>query len=260
MSKSRTGWTRASARTGSVEVRIRPERALAVRLLLVCWRLRAELLTVLVGVLLWHRLTAAVPYWLAVALVVVMLAAALVWGPSRRWLVAHVWCTVTRHRLRSCLVQVHAYNRDGYVPWTVWVRPTNVGERLWLLMRPGVCVRDLEDRAEHIAAACWAREARIRRSRRLAALVTVDVVRRDVLAPSRSIDSPLPGWKPADAGERRAAEPASEPAAVTSLVVEPRPAPDVVPVPVPEARVIHEPGPSSGPVYLLSGEDVSDYV
>jgi hypothetical protein len=27
------------------------------------------------------------------------------WGPFRRFVFGHGWCTVTRHRLRSCLVQ-----------------------------------------------------------------------------------------------------------------------------------------------------------
>jgi hypothetical protein len=80
----------------------------------------------------------------------------------------------------------------GYVPWCLWVRPTNVGERVWLFMRPGICVDDLEAKTPQIAASCWARDARVRAARRLVALVAVDVIRRDPLTSDRLIGSPLP--------------------------------------------------------------------
>jgi hypothetical protein len=67
-------------------------------------------------------------------------------------------------------------NHRGYVPWLLWVRPTNAGERVWLLMRSGICVDDLDTRTLQIAAACWARDARVRAWRRLFAVVLVDVV------------------------------------------------------------------------------------
>ena len=44
------------------------------------------------------------------------------------------------------MVQSRVMNHRGYVPWLLWVRPTNVGERAWLLMRPGICAEDLESR------------------------------------------------------------------------------------------------------------------
>ncbi len=45
-----------------------------------------------------------------------------------------------------CMVQSRVMNHRGYVPWLLWVRPTNVGERVWLLMRPGICAEDVESR------------------------------------------------------------------------------------------------------------------
>ena len=84
-------------------------------------------------------------------------------------------------------------NHRGYVPWLLWVRPTNVGERVWLLMRPGICVDDLDTRTSQIAAACWARDARVRAWRRLVAVVLVDVVRRDPLTSGKLVGSPLTG-------------------------------------------------------------------
>ena len=51
---------------------------------------------------------------------------------------------------------------------------------------------------QKLAVACWANEARVTRaSRRYAALIRVDVTRREPL--SATIVSPLPGYVPADA-------------------------------------------------------------
>jgi hypothetical protein len=46
---------------------------------------------------------------------------------------------------------------------------------------------------EEIAVTCWARTTRITRSPRFAHLVTVEIVRRDPLAASAVIPSPLAG-------------------------------------------------------------------
>lgn len=191
MSKSRAPFGRRADRTGSVEVFIRPERSVLVRLLAVAWQLRTELAAVVAGVWLWLWLTDRMPRWAAVTVLVAVAAGVAAWGPSRRFVAGHVWCTVTRHRLRSCMVQSRVMNHRGYVPWCLWVRPTNVGERVWLLMRPGICAQDVESRTAHIAAACWARDARVRAWRRLVAVVLVDVVRRDPLTTGRLVGSPL---------------------------------------------------------------------
>ena len=57
MSKSRSPFGRRAERTGSVEVFIRPERSLLVRLLAVVWRLRTELAALVLGVWGWLWLT-----------------------------------------------------------------------------------------------------------------------------------------------------------------------------------------------------------
>ncbi len=190
---SRSGFGRRADRTGSVEMFIRPERSLIVRVLAVLWHLRMELAVSVAAVWGWLWLTDRMPSWAAVTVVLVATGALMGWGPSRRFALGHVWCTVTRHRLRSCLVQSRVMNHRGYVPWCLWVRPTNVGERVWLLMRPGICVDDLDTRTSQIAAACWARDARVRAWRRLVAVVLVDVVRRDPLTSGKLIGSPLTG-------------------------------------------------------------------
>ena len=190
ISRSSTG--RRPNRAGSVEVFIRPELSVLVRLLAILWQLRTELTVLVTGVWCWLWLTDRMSRWLAVAVFVVTAGALFAWGPSRRFVVGHAWCTVTRHRLRSCLVQARVMNHRGYVPWTLWVRPTKVGERVWLYMRSGLCAEDLDSKTSQIAAACMARDARVRAWRRLVAVVLVDVVRRDPLTTGRVIRSPLP--------------------------------------------------------------------
>ena len=186
---------------------IRPERSLIVRVLAVLWHLRTELAVSVVGVWGWLWLTDRMPAWVAVTVVLVTVAALMGWGPSRRFALGHVWCTITRHRLRSCLVQSRVMNHRGYVPWLLWVRPTNVGERVWLLMRPGICVEDLDTRTSQIAAACWARDARVRAWRRLVAVVLVDVVRRDPLTSGKLVGSPLTGLAGGNATDCAAGDP-----------------------------------------------------
>ena len=157
MSKNRARPSRSSRtadRTGSVEVFIRPERSAVVRLVAVLWQLRTELAVTAAAVWCWLWLTRRLPVWAALTVVLASAGAVLVWSPSRRFVVGHAWCTVTRHRLRACMVQARIMNHHGYVPWLLWVRPTNVGERAWLLMRPGICVEDVETSTSEIAAAC----------------------------------------------------------------------------------------------------------
>jgi hypothetical protein len=129
-----------------------------------------------------------------------------------------------------------------------------VGERLWLWMLPGLSVLDLENRTEVIAAACWARDARIQRSRRLATLVRVDVIRRDPLGKPKPIPNPL-----VDAADR--VTPIDR-APVIPIQARPngnRPAPTAPESPT--TTTTTEPAATTeGPRLLLNGEDVSDYV
>ena len=83
-------------------------------------------------------------------------------------------------------------------------------------MRPGLSLVELEDRTEHLAAACGAREARLQRSRRWAALIRVDIVRRDPLTTPKPIRSPLLRGPVRFPGQRRPAQHAEQPAAVTA--------------------------------------------
>ena len=77
------------------------------------------------------------------------------------------------------------------LPLILWTRPTKVGERIHLLCRAGICAEDFEAHIGELRAACYARDARVTRNRRWSQLVTIDVIRRDTLAASELIKSPL---------------------------------------------------------------------
>jgi hypothetical protein len=85
MSESRTSgrspFGRRVDRTGSVEVFIRPERSVLVRLVAVLWHLRTELAASVVGVWIWLRLTDRMPVWAAITLLVVTTGGLIAWGP-----------------------------------------------------------------------------------------------------------------------------------------------------------------------------------
>jgi hypothetical protein len=155
------------------------------------WRHLLELLAVLVVVAVWRRLSGLVgPVWTALLFAVVA-GVTFGWPRSRRAVLAGLGCVISRHRLRSALLEVRATTRAGRLPLFLAVLPTPVGERVWLWCRAGVSAEDLEDEIEHLRAACWAREVRVVRDRRWSALVAVDVIRRDTLAARRVIPAPV---------------------------------------------------------------------
>src|SRR6202008_247354 len=103
--------------------------------------------------------------------------------PVRRRLSAWAWCLVVKHRLRVAfadIVRGAPRSGSGGLPLILWARPTPAGARVWLWLRPGLDLSDLEGKAGKVAVACWAGEARIvRTSERFAALVRVDLTRRN---------------------------------------------------------------------------------
>ncbi len=82
------------------------------------------------------------------------------------------------------------HTRSGRLPLVLRIHPTEVGERALIWCRAGICAEDFEAHAAEIAAACYAREARVEGSKQRAQLVTVHVVRRDTLA-ARNVITPV---------------------------------------------------------------------
>jgi hypothetical protein len=131
--------------------------------------------------------------WLALAADVVVGAVCAGVPAVRRRVLAWWWCLVVRHRLRLCFaefVRAASRVRPGCLPLLLWAKPTPAGERVWLWLRPGLDLTDLDGRLGKLAVACWAGEVRVvRASTRYAALVRVDIARRDPL--SNVVASPL---------------------------------------------------------------------
>jgi hypothetical protein len=128
------------------------------------------------------------PATLVVVALVVGVPAAL--PVTRRALVAWTWCLIVRHRLRVCFAQFIIANQSGSLPLILWARPTPVGERVWVYLRPGLSLADLEGRLDRIAVACHASTALIERaSDGNAAYLRFDIKRREVL--TAQVGSPL---------------------------------------------------------------------
>jgi hypothetical protein len=106
-------------------------------------------------------------------------------------MIRRAWCVISRHRLQRVFFETRMHTRSGRLSLILWIRPTQVGERAWVWCRAGICAEDLEAHTGEIAAACYARETRVAKSPRWAQLVTVDVVRRDTLAPRTVVPSGL---------------------------------------------------------------------
>ena len=90
------------------------------------------------------------------------------------------WCLITRHRIRVCFSEFIITNRTGCLPLIFWAIPTPVGERVWIWLRPGLALADLQNRLDLIAVACWADTAIAESaSETNSALVRLDIKRRN---------------------------------------------------------------------------------
>jgi hypothetical protein len=155
------------------------------------WRWRTELavVAVLAAALRWLD-TLITLYWAGLALgglVVIVLAV----PHSRRFIIRRFWCILGRHRLQRLCYEARLHTRSGRVPLVLWTRPTRVGERSWVWCRAGICAEDFDAHIGELRAACYARDARVLRNRRWSQLVTIDIIRRDTLAASTTVTSPL---------------------------------------------------------------------
>ena len=193
--RPRTVRLRPSARTGSFEIFSYPHHSPAARALGAIWRWRVEGLCVLTLTVVWiwtaYQIPDSWPIWTAPVILLAVIVVIAVVPVSRRFVIRRVWCVFSRHRVRKCFVQSRVMTHEGLLPLFMWTRPTPVGDRLWLWLRPGLSGRDIEAVSDRIAAACWASTARVRVSAKRAAIVSVEVIRRDPLASSGQLHSPL---------------------------------------------------------------------
>ena len=185
------------------------------------WHWRYEL-GLIAGVLLGTvgiGITLGLGWLIAVAAATMaILAAALIWPPSRQRIVARAWCVITPHRVRTGCAHAWIQTRDGRLPVVLYTVPAHFGERVWLWCRAGITARDLEAARDVLRSACWASDVRVVVNDRRSHIVVLEVIRRT------SPESPpggSAGWPYLDRGETGNAEP-EEPALYYGLGL-PRP-------------------------------------
>jgi hypothetical protein len=147
-----------------------------------------------------------------------ILAAALIWPPSRQRIIARAWCVITPHRVRTGCAHAWIQTRDGRLPVVLYTVPAHFGERVWLWCRAGITARDLEAARNVLRSACWASDVRVVVNDRRSHIVVLEVIRRS------SPESPASGsggWPYLDRGETGSAE-SEEPALYYGLGL-PRP-------------------------------------
>lgn len=159
------------------------------------WRIELTLLATLLAAFFWLASLITL-IWAAITLAG-LLAVVLAVPHSRRFIIRRAWCVISRHRLQRVFYETRMHTRAGRLPLILWIRPTKVGERAWILCRAGVCADDFDAYKAEIGSACYAREARVIRHARHSNIVTLDIVRHDPLTASVIIPSRIPHPTPA---------------------------------------------------------------
>ncbi|MFF0368687.1 hypothetical protein [Micromonospora sp. NPDC005087] len=154
------------------------------------WWWSLEVFLVVLLLTCWVQLANHTPTVVTLLVVALVVGVPAVIRPVRRQVKAWGWCLVVRHRLRVCFAQFIIANQSGSLPLILWARPTPVGERVWVYLRPGLSAKDLEGRLDKIAVTCHASTVLIERaSENNAAYLRFDIKRREVL--TAHVGSPL---------------------------------------------------------------------
>ncbi|MFI6332222.1 hypothetical protein ACIBBG_28420 [Micromonospora chersina] len=224
------------------------------------WWWSLETLLAVVLLTAWVQLanhTPTVVTLLVVALVVGVPAAT---PTVRRRVIAWAWCLIVRHRLRVCFAQFIIANQSGSLPLILWAKPTPVGERVWVYLRPGLSAKDLETRLDKIAVTCHASTVLIERaSENNAAYLRFDIKRREVL--NAQVNSPL-----VDAIDRNAPVSASPLTVPTALDLPDVDAPTITlptqgkPAKKPPATTANGSKPAASSASSLPDDDTSDWI
>lgn len=149
-------------------------------LLAVAWR--GEVSATVVVLLVRGELASVFGSDAATIAVLVLIAGLLIWSPSRRWIVARLWCGIARRRVLGCLAETRTETSSGDLPWVLRSRPTAVGERLTLWCRVGQSAEQIGQRIDALRSAAWCREVRVSRDPARGHIVYIEVIRRDTLA------------------------------------------------------------------------------
>jgi hypothetical protein len=225
----------------------------------VIWWWSIEIITVLVLVAGWVELAQHTTLPARIGAVALLFGVPALIPPVRRTIIAAAWCVITRHRLRTCFAEFIITNRTGSLPLLLWTRPTPAGVRIWVWLRPGLALDDIQERLDLIAVACWATSATAEAaSTTNAAHIRLDIKRRDALTPT--VTSPLLGLVTATPGTDTTRDPLPVP---TDLDLPDVKAADVTPAKAarkePKAPA-PAPAFTPAPITTPAGEDVEDYI
>jgi hypothetical protein len=106
-----------------------------------------------------------------------MAAIASAWPQARNWLIAHMRCILTAHRVRTGCAQAWIQTRYGKLPIILRTTPQPYGERVYIWCRAGISPEDFEAARDILRSACWARDMHVTSSTRYSHIVILEVVR-----------------------------------------------------------------------------------
>jgi hypothetical protein len=115
--------------------------------------------------------------WMWGLTIIGITAVAFEWPEARQWLVKHVRCIVTAHRVRTGCAQAWIQSRSGKLPIILLTRPQPYGERVYIWCRAGICLEDFEAASDILRSACWAIGTSVTSSTRYSHIVILEVIR-----------------------------------------------------------------------------------
>lgn len=144
------------------------------------WRWRTEILLLAVVAALGLVVAGAVTRrsWGSLVLLSVITAIPVASADGRRWIAAHAWCLISRHRLQRVFAETPLHTRAGRLPLVLWIMPVLQGERALILCRAGTSAEAFAEFVPEFESACAATRVRVARHARHPQFVTIDVARR----------------------------------------------------------------------------------
>jgi hypothetical protein len=116
--------------------------------------------------------------WMLVAIAALMVTF-VGWPGARYWLIAHVRCIITEHRVRAGCAQAWIQSRYGKLPSILLTTPEPFGERVYIWCWAGITLEDFEEARNILRSVCWASDVRVTSSPRYSHIVILDVVRTE---------------------------------------------------------------------------------
>ncbi|WP_084955949.1 hypothetical protein [Thermoactinospora rubra] len=145
------------------------------------WRMRTELLLLAALALVTVAVLTVVDQrsWGSLLALAGMVAVPAATRFGRNWFTARAWCVISRHRIQRTCLETTMHTSTGRIPLVLWITPSRAGEKALILTRAGISAEEFEAYAPELAAACFARAARVYRHRKWSNVLLLEIVRRD---------------------------------------------------------------------------------